>query len=426
MKRLVGMHFYVVGVNHCTAPIDIRERLAISTNQLPDALASLCNYVVEGIILSTCNRTEIYSLHNSICISKPRSVDFLEDWAKISRADLSPFIYIHQDKAAIEHLFRVSSGLDSMIIGEFEILSQVKQALEEAERTSLISLPLLNLFREAVRVGRRVRVETGISRNALSVSSIAVERAVKVLGNLDECKVLLIGTGEAGKLAAKALRERGTPQIVIVNRSYEKSAALAATMGGKAVGLNNLSKELNACDIVISCTGAPHLILDFRAVESAMCARPDRPLVIVDIAVPRDVEPEVKQISKVFLCDIDDLSQTSELNRKKRAGEMQEAAEIVKAEMERFSSRCHDFAVTPIISRVVNKAEQIRQAQFGLTLKKLRGLSKEERDSLEAMSQAIVQKVLHDPICCLKRNANREDYISLVNELFGLKEEELK
>ena len=157
-----------------------------------------------------------------------------------------------------------------------------------------------------------------------------------------------------------------------------------------------------------------------------MCARPDRPLVIVDIAVPRDVEPEVKQISKVFLYDIDDLSQASELNRKKREGEMQEAAEIVKAEMERFSSWCHDFAVTPIISRVVNKAEQIRQAQFGLTLKKLQGLSKEERDSMEAMSQAIVQKVLHDPIRCLKRNAHREDYISLVNELFGLKEEELK
>ena len=420
------MHFYVVGVNHCTAPIAIRERLAISASQLPDALVSLYNYAVEGIILSTCNRTEIYSFHNNICVSEPDSVNFLKERAKISRADLSPFIYIYQDEAAIEHLFRVASGLDSMIIGEFEILSQVKQALEEAEKTNLVSLPLLNLFREAVRVGRRVRAETGISRNALSVSSIAVEWAAKVVGNLDECKVLLIGTGEAGKLAAKALRERGTPQIVIVNRSYEKSAALAATLGGKVVGLNNLSEELNACDIVISCTGAPHLILDFRAVESAMRARPDRPLVIVDIAVPRDVEPEVKQISKVFLYDIDDLSQASELNRKKREGEMQKVAEIVKAEMKRFSSWCHDFAVTPVISRVVNKAEQIRQAQFDLTLKKLQGLSKEERDSLEAMSQTIVQKVLHDPIRCLKRNAHSEDYISLVNELFGLKEEELK
>jgi len=421
------MHFYVIGVNYSTTPIKVREKLVVTTSQLPNALVSLRNHVPEGIILSTCNRTEIYSLHNDVCTLEPNSINFLKDWAKMSYADLLPFIYIYRDEAAIEHLFNVASGLDSMIIGEFEILGQVKQALEEAKKTSLITLPLLNLFGQAIRVGRRVRVETAISRNALSVSSVAVDFAARVVGNLDKCKVLLIGTGEAGRLVAKAIKERGASHIVTTGRSSIKSATLAATLGGSSVSLSNLGRELSTCDIVISCSGAPHLILDSRIVESTMRARSDQPLVIVDIAVPRDVEPQVRQINNVFFYDIDDLSQVSELNREQREGEIQRAAEIVKTEVEKFISWCHAFEVTPVISHLVNKAEEIRQAQLHLILKKLRGLSDEERNSLETMTRAMVQKILHDPIQCLKINAHREEnYIPLVNELFRLNEEEPK
>ena len=314
-----------------------------------------------------------------------------------------------------------------MIIGEFEILGQVKQSLAEAKKTHLLELPLRNLFQQAIRVGRRVREKTGISRNALSVSSVAVELAAKAIDDFGNSKVFIIGTGEAGRLVAKALKERGLSQIVVTSRSYEKASSLAAMLGGNSVNISDLGKELAICDIVISCTGAPHQILDLCTVEDAIRARPNRPLVVIDIAVPRDVEPEVRQINNVFLHDIDDLTQLSELNRKQRETETQKAMEIIEAEVKRFTSWWQAIEVKPVVSSLVKKAEDIRQAQLNATLKKLRGLSPEEQQHLEAMTKAIVQKMLDDPIRCLKENVQRrEDYVPLVNELFHLDMEEPK
>ncbi len=423
MSKQFGMQIHAVGVNHSTTPIEIREKLAVSSEHFPYALYLLRKYVSQGVILSTCNRTEVYSMTDSGHSSRP-SIDFLKAWANISDADLLPHLYCYQNQAAVEHLFRVASGLDSMIIGEFEILGQVKQCLEAAKKSQMVEHPLRNLFQQAIRVGRRVREKTGISRNALSVSSIAVDLAARVIGDLSKCKALVIGTGEAGRLVAKTLKERGNWQITTTSRSYEKAAALAATLCGSAVNISNLSQELTTCDIVISCTGAPHLMLDYKTVEKAMQSRANKPLVIIDIAVPRDVEPEVRQISNVFLYDIDDFTELSEVNRKQREAEIQKALQIIEAEVERFISWWQAIEVKPVISSLVKKAEGIRQRQLNITLKKLPQLSSREQESLDAMTKAIVQKILHHPIECLKNNSHRrEEYIALINELFQLDKE---
>jgi glutamyl-tRNA reductase len=244
---------------------------------------------------------------------------------------------------------------------------------------------------------------------------------------LTRCQALVIGTGEAGRLVAKALKERGIAQITATSRSYEKASALAKALGGNSVDIGSLGQELTNCDIAITCTGAPHLILDLKTLEKAMSARSNRPLVIIDIAVPRDVEPEVGRIRNVFLYDIDDFTHISKLNRKQRETEIQKVMEIVESEVHRFISSWQDMEVKPVISNLVGKAEDIRRAQLGMTLKKLRKLSAEEQESLEAMTKAIVQKILHHPIQHLKKDSpEREDYIALVNELFQLDKDKLE
>lgn len=420
MKKTFGMQINVAGVNHSNTPIEIREKLAVSSDHLSDALSFSRNFFSQGLILSTCNRVEVYSVSEG----KDRSqtgLDFLKARASVSDADLSPYFYYFRDQEAVRHLFRVASGLDSMIIGEFEILGQVKNSLEEAEKAGMVGHPLRTLMHQALSVGRLVREKTGISKNALSVSSVAVDLAAKAIGDLERCKALVIGTGEAGRLVAKALKERGVSRITATSRSYEKATAMATTLGGNSVDIGSLGHELTTCDIAISCTGAPHFILDLKTMENAMLARLNRPLVIIDIAVPRDVDPEVRRLNNIFLYYIDDFTHISDRNRKQRETEIQKAMEIIESEVKRFASRWQTMEVKPVIGSLVGKAEAIRQAQLKLTLKKLRRLSIEERQSLEAMTKAIVQKILHDPIQHLKQDAHeRDDYIRLIAELFQL------
>lgn len=415
------VHLCVVGVNHSTTPIDLREKLAIGASQLGETLVSLHSYVPQGIILSTCNRTEVYTVAGDGRCAQQAGLDFLEAHTNMPQGGLSPHVYVYQDTEAMEHLFGVASGLDSMIIGEFEILGQVKQAVEEAERSGLVGLPLLRLFREAVRVGRRVREETGISRNALSVSSVAVDLARRVVGDLSQSRILVIGAGEAGRLVAKAARERGAYHMVVTSRSREKASTLAETLGGRAVALSSLEDELKVADLVISCTGAPHTILDSPRLRRTMQVRPELPLVVIDIAVPRDVEPEVGQVDNVFLYNIDHLIEVSNSNRGLREREIQRAVALVRAEVDSFASWWRALGVRHTVSALVRKAEHIRRAQLAMTLNKLHGLSAEEQDSLEAMTRAMVKKLLHEPIQRLKEN---QGYAQVVSELFGLDEEE--
>ncbi len=415
------MYISLVGINHQTAPITIREKAAISIEGLDDSLELLRRYVPHGIILSTCNRTEVYVMDNHP--AEEASINFLNAIAGVSFADLLPHIYFRKNKTVFEHLFRVASGLDSMIVGEFEILGQVGHALETAEKAGMVNLPLRHIFQSAIGTGRRVREETAISRNALSVSSVAVDLAAKVVGDLRKSKILVIGAGEAGSLVAKIAKERGVSQIVVASRTQERASILATALGGIPISLNNLVEELSTDNIVVTCAGAPDRILNFNHVEEAIRKRPELPLVIIDIAVPRDVEPSVRQIRNVFLYDIDDLTQISDLNREQREGETQKAGEIIAAEVAKLTSWWQTSEVRPVISALMSKAESIRCAQLNKTLKRLPPLSDEERDSLEAMSKSIVTKILQDPIRYLKRNVGSNDRAEMVSQLFQLDKE---
>ena len=413
------MHISLVGVNHQTAPITVREKVAISREKLYDSLLLLHTYIPQGIILSTCSRTEVYTTDIDRYHAREASLNFLKAHINTPEADLLQCLYVSNDCDAVEHLFRVACGLDSIIVGEFEVLGQIGYALGVAEKVGMVNLPLRYIFNSAIRTSRRAREETGISKNALSVSSVAVNLAAEIAGDFKGCKMLVIGAGEAGRLVAKVAKDRGISQIIIASRNKERASDLAVGLGGKLVSLSNLMEELSTANIVVTCSAAPHRILSVRQVEEAMRKRPQVPAVIIDIAVPRNVEPAVRQIKNVFLYDIDALTKVSNLNRIQRAGEIQKAVEIITAEVDKFVSQWQAFEVRPVVSALMSKAEDIRSTQLNKTLKRLHPLSGEEQESLEAMTRSIVTKILKDPIRCLKTNGN-SNYTEMVRELFRL------
>jgi glutamyl-tRNA reductase len=418
------MQLCVVGVNHKTTPVSIRGKLAIGASRLQEALRSLHDRVPSGVVLCTCNRTEVYTVAGTSVPLEQASLDFLNARANLSPRELMSYCYVYRDEAAVRHLFQVASGLDSMIIGEFEVLGQMRRALEEAEKSQLVGLPLLSLFRQAVRVGRRVRAETDISKNALSVSSVAVDLATKVVGDIRQRKIVVIGAGEAGSLVARTCRERGASPIVVVSRSEKKGTALARTLGGVWAPMDNLELELITAEIAVSCTGAPHTVVKLPTVKDAMSQRSERPLVVIDIAVPPDVQPEVKELPNVFLYDIDDLTGICDLNHQQREKAVRSVELIVEDEVKRVVADWRALEVRPVISALMMKAEKVRRSQLEMTLKKLSRLSEDDQFHLEAMTRAIVQKILHEPIETLKAHGDsREEYVQLVSKLFGLEEE---
>ena len=420
------MRLSLVGINHQTAPITIREKVAISGDGLSDTLALLHSYVSQGVILSTCNRTEIYVFDDSDGDEVENTViAFLKTRLGISNDDLLKYVYTSHDIEAARHLFRVASGLESMIVGEYEVLGQVRQSLETAEKTGMVNLPIRYTFHSAVRTGRRVREETGISKNALSVSSVAVDLAAGVVGDLRKCRMLVIGAGEAGRLVARVARERGISQIVIASRTKDRAQALASSLHGVSTDMSDLTNQLDDANIVIACAGAPHRILDSHKIERAMRNRLGVPLVVIDIAIPRNAEPEVGDIPNVFLYNIDDLTEIAESNRRQRENEIYRAEQIVTEEVTKFTSWWHDLQIRPVVGALMSKADEIRLTQLGKTLKKLPPLSDAQHESLEAMTKAIVAKVLKDPICCLKTNGNGH-YTEMVKELFNLNVERLQ
>jgi len=415
------MQINLVGLNHRSAPVTIREKAAIRTQRLNDSLESLRPYISYGVILSTCNRTEVYTVTSADSQSTTASLNFLQKYLNIPQQTLHLYTYVLEGKAAVEHLFHVTCGLDSMIIGEYEVLGQVRQALEAAEETEMVNLPLRCLFQSAIRAGRRVREETAISKSALSVSSVAVELAARDIGDLVNCKMLVIGAGEAGRLAARAARERGVSRISVVSRTRKRASALAAELSVLSLDINSLAGELTTCGLVVSCADAPHRVLDVPAVEAAMRQRPEAPLVIIDIAVPRNVTPAVAQIDNVFLYNIDDLTNIAEQNRKQREGEIEKVGDIIEAEVKKFSAWWQNIEVRLVVASLMKKAEEIRISHLNRTLKKLPPLTEEEQYSLEMMTRAIVAKILKDPIHNLKANGRHvPGYSEMVTDLFQL------
>jgi len=415
------MNISLVGVNHNTAPITIREKVAINVKELDNSLLILRNYALHGIILSTCNRTEVYAIGSDP--AKEAIINFLNTITGVSFEDLLPHIYVRENTMAFRHLFRIAAGLDSMIIGEYEVLGQVRQALMAAENANMVTAPLRHIFQSAIRAGRQVREETGISRSALSISSVAVDLATEVVKKLETSKMMVIGAGEAGELVAKVAKERGVSRIVIANRTRERASALVTALGGTSADLNNLAEEISNIDIVVTCTGASDRILDSDLIGEVMRSRPDYPLVIIDIGVPRNVAPEVKQIDNVFLYNIDDLTSISKVNHQQRMDEVHKAEQVVTGELDKCISEWSTFDTRPIITTLMQKAEDIRNQQLNKTIKKLRPLSAEEKYGLQAMTKSIITKILQDPVQYLKKHKNNDKYTGMVSELFHLKVE---
>jgi glutamyl-tRNA reductase len=406
----------VVGLNHKTAPVSLRERVALGPSLLKEALQTLSKYMSQGVILSTCNRTEVYTTCTQS--SPGEALEFLSAQSGIPVEELTPNLYTLREEEAVNHLFRVAAGLESMILGEYEVLGQVRRAFEEADTSGLVGYPLLELFQQAVRVGRKVREETDISKNAASVSSAAVMLAKKLFGDLKHRQVLLIGAGEAGTLVAKALVKIGTCQVTVANRSYSKSAALAAEVKGVAVPFQQLSEALSQADILISCSAAPHYIIKPLLVRQVMEARPSRPLMAIDIAVPCDIDPGVKNIDGVTLYNIDNLSSVAEVNLQLREQETTKATVIIDAEVSKFMDWRNTQDTTPIIKALVDKAEEIRTTQLSRALGEINDLSAEDRVCLDAMTRAIVKNLLHKPISCLRKQNGHN--IQAIKEIFDL------
>lgn len=439
-----NLEFLVVGLNHRSAPVEVRERLALNKEQLPEALRAMGNHGMPGVILSTCNRSEFYILDSprpassdsKTVSSHTRETDtqggpdsvkqFLVERFGVSLIDVDRFLYVYRGYDCIHHLFRVASSLDSMILGEEQIIGQVRDAYEAATNAGTAQGPLAQLFQQALRVGRRVRRETGISRNALSVSRACVEKAKSVLGDLSSSRVLVVGAGEAGELAAEVLSLSGVSDITVTNRTFQRAKELAVSLSATAIPFDGMPRALQESDIVIGCTGSPGYVLKSDLIGTTMAERPDRPLLLIDIAVPRDIDPEAAQLDNVFLNDVDDLESASQASREKKIQEAEWAEELATDESQQFQQWYLDLEALPTVLELRNRADQIRSLELNKTMRKLNGkLDEEELESLDAMTRAIVNKLLHDPTMFLKERKGPEE-LQVARDIFRLGEDGLK
>lgn len=411
------MKVLAFGLSHKTTPMDMRERAAFTRAELPPALRRLKESIGDVVILSTCNRTEFYSVHAGTAEFRAGLSDFLSQKTELGREELAPYIYVHEQEDALRHLFRVASGLESLILGESQILGQVRDAYGAAVTEGGGRGVVGKVFHHALRVGKRARTETRIGENALSIGSAAVETARNTLGDISQSRVMVIGAGEAGKLVAMAMRGRGVGQMVVANRTLSRAQELAQELNGTAAGLEDLEELLEQTDIVVSSTDYPGAILSPDLVKRVMAHRNGHPLLIVDIAVPRDADPAVGKIPGVTLLDLDDLQEVSQANRREREGEAKLVEDIIDDELSRFSEWWVSLSVTPTISQMRNQAEALRTREVRRTLKQMPHLSPQDVAHVEAMSQAIVKKLLHQPIAALKKNPG---HVGFAGEFFGL------
>ena len=430
------MDILLLGLNHNTASIELRERLAFTPAMLRSALTHFdathkqghLNDVNEGVILSTCNRLEVYALVRNPEVAKEAIVDFLAYSCDVAPDLFSSHLYMMGNEAAVQHLMRVACGLDSMVLGEPQILGQITDAFEAAQAAGSVATVLSALFRAAIHTGKRARTETSIGVNPASISSVAATLAAKLLGDLSRRQVMLIGAGEMGQIAAKALMKRGIANIMVVNRTYEHAETLAAAWDGRAMTFQHLTEGLVKADIVIACTGAPHTILNCELVEPAMAVRPNRPLFIIDIALPRDVDPEVAEIPKVHLRDIDDLQEQAEDNVRERRSEIPQVEGIVDEEAQKFLNWLASLDVVATITDLRRRAEDLRQNELERLFNRL-NLDERERELVATMSHRLVNKLLHQPTLCLKDEAakgNAAATSSTVRRLFALGGPELQ
>ncbi|MFN3284854.1 MAG: glutamyl-tRNA reductase [bacterium] len=416
------MNILCVGTSHRTAPVEVRERVAFLESRLGTASALLRarEGLHEAVILSTCNRTEAYVVAEEASAGTRAVLDFWCDYHGLAPREMEPYVYALWGLEAIRHLFRVAAGLDSMMVGEAQILGQVREAFRAARGTRATG-PLLDaLFRHAIAAGRRVRQRTGIERGSLSVPEAAVELARQLLGGLAGRRVLVLGAGEMAELTVRHLVEAGCGAVVVCNRTLEHARPLAERLGGVAVRFDELGSYLARADILVTSTAAPHPVVEPDLVAQAVQGRQE-PLLIVDIAVPRDVHPAVGRLPGVRLLNVDDLQAVSEAARQARHAEIAHAEGIVAEETERFSAWLHSLKVVPLITALRARAEAVAEEEWRRALPRLRGLTEEEQEAVRALVQSVVNRLLHGPIVRLKEIARREDsvYVEAARTLLG-------
>ncbi len=420
------MHIHCLGINHHTATVSLRERLAFTEEQTKVALARLgCGVtmtaVSEMVIVSTCNRTEIYAASSQRDAGELEA--FLSETRAVSRQEIRAHIYHYLDEKAVRHLQRVAAGLDSLVLGEPQILGQVTRAFELA-RGGGASGPLLNrLFQRAIHAGKRARTETRISHNPASVSSLAASLAEKSVSNLKESQVVVLGAGEMAELAVEALRKRGTNRILVVNRTLDRARELADRWQAQAETFENMLAAIASADILISSTGAPHTVIHPVIVEQALVSRPARPLVMIDIAVPRDIDPEVGNLPGVKLYDMDNLGSTLEQSLSERAAEVPLVEAILEDETAKFMQYYNSLDMLPLIADIRQQAESIRRNELEKTLRRMPDLSESDRKRIEALTQALVKKLLDAPTNRLRAEAacpHAPEYASVARTLFGV------
>lgn len=424
------MHLVCVGLNHRTAPIEVRERLAVSDTRLPQALASLAarRELAEAAILSTCNRMEVYAAlpHPS---HESALVRHLSEQHDVAESNFTPHLYTHRDDAAVQHLFRVASGLDSLVLGEAQILRQVRDAFAAAEGAGSMGALLNGLFRAAIAVGRRARTETDIGRGGFSVGHAAVDLARSIFGSLDGATILILGAGKMSELTAKHLVASGVRVVFVANRTFERAASLAERLSGQAIQYDEFPARMQAADVVISSTAAPHPIVDRDLVAPVMRKRRGRPLFLIDIAVPRDIAPEVGDLDNVFLYDVDDLQGVVAEMARGRAGEAARVEAIVGEEAAKFAAWWRSLDAAPVVAQLKAKQEAIREDELRRLRNQLPELSDRTWKRIEAATRSMMNRMTRDPVVKLKEAAEASeagaghDIIGAARSLFALDED---
>ena len=417
-----------IGMSHETAPVELRECLAKDPGHAERALSMMRELacIKEGFFLSTCNRVEALFTTEQTEEAKSSVLAVLSKLGGLSSETLSSSLFIHEDRGAVHHIFRVASSLDSMVIGEPQILGQIKEAYSRAVKEKTTGLILNRLLHRAFHTAKRVRTETAISDAAVSVSYAAVELAKKIFHDLKGKKVLLIGAGEMAELAARHLVSQGVSGITVANRTFQKAVGAAQAFKGRPVSYEEIGAQLLEVDIVIASTAAPGYVITRDQVKGSMRKRRNRPLFFIDIAVPRDVEPEVNDVENVYVYDIDDLKGIIQVNLSQRGEEAVKAERIVEEEVLKFDQWLKTLEAVPTIVSLKEKVEAIRQTELKKSLSNLGGLSPAQLKTLETLTLSITEKILNDPILFLKHKADRpsgKSYLDTARRLFGLDRE---
>ena len=416
------MPVVVIGVNHRTAPLGVLEAMTVGDAVLGKTLHALLTKenVSEAVVLSTCNRTEVYAVAEKFHGGYADVRAVLADLAFLDPEDFADHLYVHHDSAAVAHLFDVVSGLDSAVLGEHEIQGQVKTAWERARRDDAAGTTLNLLFRHALEAGKRARTETGIGQGTASVSYAAVALAAQHLDTLEGRRAIVLGAGEMGSSMAESLAAAGVAELVVANRTHDKAKALAASVGGRAIRFAELTDELVDADVVLTSTGASSVLITRAEVEGAMAARGGQPLVLVDIAVPRDIEPAVAEVPGVTVLDMDDLGAFADRGLAERRREIDAVRTILDEELERFQAATSAREVAPVIVALREAAEAARAAELDKVRSRLAGLDDAQMAAVEKLSQGLVAKLLHQPTVALREAAGTPKGDRLVQALRDL------